>query len=115
ACRPAAPTVSVRPRPPPGWCCRGWRTGERATGTVAAAAAPSPGWAPAGSSSGHPLERPADRLVGAGPDHLAPLVAGRKEALLHVGLELARERRSEIAAMVQPVVGPHRTQHLGYR
>ena len=61
------------------------------------------------------LERPADRLVGARPHHLAPLVAGREEALLHVGLELAAQRRAEVAAMMQPVVGAHRAQHLGHR
>src|SRR5690242_11141807 len=67
-----------------------------------------------GSSAGEPLERPANRLVGARPHHLAPFVAGREEAFLHVGLELARERRAEVAAMMQPVVGAHRAQHLGH-
>src|SRR5437870_5624155 len=64
-------------------------------------------------SSGEPREGPADRLVGARPHHLPPLVAGREEALLHVGLELPGERRLEVAALVQPVVGAHRAQHLG--
>ena len=63
----------------------------------------------------HALECPADRLVGARPHHLPPLVAGREETLLHVGLERTCLGRGEIAALVQPVVGAHGAQNLGHR
>src|SRR5688572_24579200 len=59
------------------------------------------------SSTAHAPERPADRLVGPRPNHLPPLVAGGEEPFLHVGLELPAELGAEVAALVQPGVGPH--------
>jgi hypothetical protein len=62
-----------------------------------------------GSSLTQALECPADRLVGAGPHHLAPFVAGREEALFMSALSSrpsGEARSREGGASLSPRTAP---------